>query len=471
MKTEGTQFCFLFHAAKRRGVVARFEGGRISSDAGGLLLREVEKRTEIVKRLAGCFRDHREAGRTEHRVEELVGQRVYALALGYEDLNDHEELRRDPLLALLAGKEDLTGEERVRARDTGNPLAGKSTLNRLELTRATVAREERYKKIALDTEAVDRALVEVFLEAHREAPPEIVLDLDATDDPVHGQQEGRFFHGYYREYCSLPLYIFCGEHLLCARLRPSNLDAFEGALEEVQQIIGQIREAWPEVRITLRGDAGFCREPILAWCEDEKVDYVFGVAKNERLKGEVTSELEEAEERVWATGKPARVFKEFPYQTRSSWSRARRVVAKAEYLAKGPNPRFVVTSLSAESWEARRLYEELYCARGEMENRIKEQQLALFADRTSTGTLRGNQIRLYFSSFAYLLMAALRRLGLKGTELARAQGQTIRLKLLKIGALLRVTARKVWVSIAESYPYAAVFGQVYRNLKAVPLRC
>ena len=217
MKTEGTQFCFLFHAAKRRGVVARFEGGRISSDAGGLLLREVEKRTEIVKRLAGCFRDHREAGRTEHRVEELVGQRVYALALGYEDLNDHEELRRDPLLALLAGKEDLTGEERVRARDTGNPLAGKSTLNRLELTRATVAREERYKKIALDTEAVDRALVEVFLEAHREAPPEIVLDLDATDDPVHGQQEGRFFHGYYREYCSLPLYIFCGEHLLCAR--------------------------------------------------------------------------------------------------------------------------------------------------------------------------------------------------------------------------------------------------------------
>ena len=471
MKTECTQFCFLFHAAKRRGVVARFEGGRISSDAGGLLLREVEKRTEIVKRLAGCFRDHREAGRTEHRVEELVGQRVYALALGYEDLNDHEELRRDPLLALLAGKEDLTGEERVRARDTGNPLAGKSTLNRLELTRATVAREERYKKIALDTEAVDRALVEVFLEAHREAPPEIVLDLDATDDPVHGQQEGRFFHGYYREYCSLPLYIFCGEHLLCARLRPSNLDASEGALEEVQQIIGQIREAWPEVRITLRGDAGFCREPILAWCEDEKVDYVFGVAKNERLKGEVTSELEEAEERFRATGKPARVFKEFPYQTRSSWSRARRVVAKAEYLAKGPNPRFVVTSLSAESWEARRLYEELYCARGEMENRIKEQQLALFADRTSTGTLRGNQIRLYFSSFAYLLMAALRRLGLKGTELARAQGQTIRLKLLKIGALLRVTARKVWVSIAESYPYAAVFGQVYRNPKAVPLRC
>ncbi len=250
--------------------------------------------------------------------------------------------------------------------------------------------EERYKKIALDTEAVDRALVEVFLEAHREAPPEIVLDLDATDDPVHGQQEGRFFHGYYREYCYLPLYIFCGEHLLCARLRRSNIDASEGALEEVQQIIGQIREAWPEVRIVLRGDAGFCREPILAWCEDEKVDYVFGMAKNERLKREVTSEMEEAEEKFRATGKPARVFQEFVYRTRESWSRARRVVAKAEYLAKGPNPRFVVTSLSAESWEARRLYEELYCARGEMENRIKEQQLALFADRTSTGTLRGN---------------------------------------------------------------------------------
>jgi len=340
----------------------------------------------------------------------------------------------------------------------------------LELTKAEVKDDERYKKIVIDAEAVDRLLVEVFLEAHATPPGEIVLDLDATDDPVHGNQEGRFFHGYYGHYCYLPLYIFCGDSLLCARLRPSNLDASSGCVEELKRIVAQVRKTWPEVKITIRGDSGFCREELMSWCEQERVDYVLGLAKNERLKAEIAAELEQAAAEFGATGKPARVFKEFVYQTRESWRRARRVIAKAEHLEKGSNPRFVVTSLVAEAWEARRLYEDLYCARGEMENRIKE-QLMLFADRTSTAFLRSNQTRLYFSSVAYVLMEALRRLGLKQTELAQAQCSTIRLKLLKIGALIRITVRKVWVSMAEGYPDAEMFTHIYAALQAIPLRC
>jgi hypothetical protein len=459
-----------FHPLNRRPVRGWFDGGAITSDGGGLLLREVEKRTGIIERLAGCFHDHREAQRIEHTVKELVGQRVYGLALGYEDLNDHDELRRDPLLAVLAEKPDPLGESRVRERDRGKALAGKSTLNRLELTHAVVKDDERYKKIVIDTEAVDRLLVEIFLEAHSTPATEIVLDLDATDDPVHGNQEGRFFHGYYGHYCYLPLYIFCADFLLCARLRPSNIDGSAGCLEEVKRIVAQIRKDWPEVKITLRGDAGFCRDEIMTWCETEGVDYTLGLAKNERLKAEIATELEQAAREFEATGKAVRVFKDFVYQTRESWSRARRVIAKAEHLEKGTNPRFVVTSLSAEKWEARRLYEELYCARGEMENRLKE-QLMLFSDRTSTAFIRSNQIRLYFSSLAYVLLEALRRLGLKQTDLAQAQCSTIRLKLLKIGALIRVTVRKVWVSLASGYPYQELFAQVYAQLRASPLRC
>jgi hypothetical protein len=469
LQTHCNQECFEFYPLARREVVGRFNGGAITSDAGGLLLREVEKRTKIVERFAGCFRDHRDAERIEHTVKELVAQRVYALALGYEDLNDHDQLRQDPLLAVLAEKADPLGESRARERDRGKALAGKSTLNRLELTKAVVKDDERYKKIVIDAEAVDRLLVEVFLEAHATPPTEIVLDMDATDDPVHGNQEGRFFHGYYGHYCYLPLYIFCGDFLLCARLRPSNIDASAGCLEEIKRMVAQIRQAWPEVKITLRGDAGFCRDELMTWGEAEGVDYVLGLAKNERLKAEIAAELEQAAAEFEATGKPARVFKELVYQTRESWSRARRVIAKAEHLEKGSNPRFVVTSLSAEKWEARRLYEELYCARGEMENRIKE-QLMLFADRTSTAFLRSNQIRLYFSSVAYVLMEALRRMGLKQTELAQAQSSTIRLKLLKIGALIRITVRKVWVSMAGGYPYRELFAQVYAQLRAAPLR-
>ena len=460
MSTECSQFVFGFHPLKQREIRAQFDGGAITSDGGGLLLREVEKRIGMLRQFAACFTDYRNADLIEHTVEEMVAQRVYGLALGYEDLNDHEELRNDPLLAVLVEK----------ANPSQEALAGKSTLNRLELTRATASRKERYKKIVLDHGAVDRLLVQVFLEAHQEAPQEIILDLDATDDPLHGKQEGRFFHGYYGHYCYLPLYIFCGEFLLCARLRPSNIDASAGSVEELRRIVAQIRSAWPAVRMVVRGDSGFCREELLAWCEAEGVDYLLGLAKNERLKAEIVKEMEEAKAQYQGTGRAARRFQEFVYQTRESWSRARRVVAKAEHLEKGENPRFVVTSLSTEAWPAQALYEQRYCARGDMENRIKE-QLMLFSDRTSTHYLRSNQLRLYFSSVAYVLLQMLRRLGLEGTELAQAQCSSIRLKLLKIGALIRITVRKVWVSLASGYPYVTLFRQVYEKLCAMPLKC
>ena len=459
MSTECNQFVFGFHPLKQREIRAQFDGGAITSDGGGLLLREVEKRIGILNQFAACFSDYRNADLIEHTVQELVAQRVYGLALGYEDLNDHEELRNDPLLAVLVEKPDPSQEI----------LAGKSTLNRLELTRETASRKERYKKIVLDHGAVDRLLVEVFLAAHREEPEEIILDLDATDDPLHGKQEGRFFHGYYGHYCYLPLYVFCGEFLLCARLRSSNIDASAGSVEELQRIVAQIRCVWSRVRIVVRGDSGFCREELMAWCEAEGVDYLLGLAKNERLKAEIVKEKEEAKAQYQETGRAARRFKEFVYQTRESWSRARRVVAKAEHLEKGENPRFVVTSLRREEWPAQALYEEHYCARGDMENRIKE-QLMLFSDRTSTHYLRSNQLRLYFSSIAYVLLQMLRRLGLEGTELAKAQCSSIRLKLLKIGALIRITVRKVWISLAGGYPYVTLFQQVYEKLCAMPLK-
>jgi hypothetical protein len=458
----------------RREVLADFAGGDITSDGGALLLRKVEQLTAVIRQFAACFTDHRNPGLIEHTLEELVAQRVYALALGHEDLNDHDDLRRDPLLAAVVGKTDPKGATRQRARDRGKPLAGKSTLNRLELTPVGADRRSRYKKVTCRTHEVERLFVTLFLQSHATPPEHIVLDLDATDDPVHGHQLGRFFHGYYRDYCYLPLYIFCGDHLLCARLRPSDIDGAAGALKQLQRIVAQIREAWPRVKITVRADSGFCREPIMAWCERSGVDYILGLAQNTRLVAMIADELGQARQRFEATKQPARVFAELRYQTLETWGRQRRVVAKAEHLAKGPNPRFVVTSLSAEGRPAQPLYEEDYCARGEMENRIKEQQLHLFADRTSAGTMRANQVRLFFSSIAYTLLNALRRLGLAGTELARAQCQTIRLKLLKIGALVRVTVRKVWAHLASGCPYAALFRRVHAKLSGVPpivLRC
>jgi Transposase DDE domain group 1 len=464
MLTECNGRAFDFQPLGSRQVTAGFNGGTITSDAGGLLLREVEAQTGLLADLARCFEDFRDPELIEHSVEELIKQRIFALALGYEDLNDHDQLRADPLLATLVGKPDVTGERRLNVRDRGQPLAGKSTLNRLELTPAKATAKSRYKKIVAKQQKLAEWFVKAFVRLNPTPPEEIVLDLDATDDPIHGHQSGRFFHGYYDSYCYLPLYIFCGEHLLLAKLRPSNIDAAAGSVKQVTWIVAMIRQHWPEVRIILRGDSGFCRESLLAWCEENHVDYVFGLAKNKRLLKILGKELHEAQQQFAATGEPARVFQDFTYRTRNSWSRERRVVGKAEHLAKGSNPRFVVTSLPEPRFAARALYEDLYCARGDMENRIKEQQLCLFADRTSCQTMRANQLRLWLSSAAYVLVQALRQHGLKDTPLAQARCDTIRLKLLKIGAIVRVTVRRVWFCLASSCPSQAIFAQVFDNL-------
>lgn len=470
METQCTPEQLAFHGLRRRSVSAQFDGGFISSDGGGLLLREVELRTGILKRLSNCFTDYRDADLIEHSVDALVKQRVYGIALGYEDLNDHDRLRHDPLLAVLCDKPDPTGQSRQRAADRGKALAGKSTLNRLELTPATATVKERYKKIAAHPAAMDALLVDIFLEAHHQRPEWIVLDVDATDDRVHGDQEGKFFSGYYGGYCYLPLYIFCGEHLLCARLRTADQDAAAGTVDEVSRLVRQIRQRWPQVRILVRGDSGFCRDELMAWCEQNRVDYLLGLAKNSRLIEALKLERVLAKLIHDLKAMPARAFGEFHYQTRKSWSCERRVIGKAEHLDKGENPRFVVTSLTAQQYDAKTLYEQVYCERGNMENRIKEQQLDLFADRTSTHHLYSNQLRLYFASFAYVLLHALRRLGLAGTELAQAQAGTIRLKLLKLGARITLSVRRIRVSLSESYPWQTVFRQVLRQLWMIPAR-
>ena len=474
MTTECSRESLVFQSLGGREVVGRFDGGKITSDAGALLLRETERITGTLGKFAACFTDHRNPDLIEHTVSELVAQRVYGLCLGYEDLNDHDQLRHDPLLAVLVGKQDPTGDNRARKRDKGKALAGKSTLNRLELTPVRADADSRYKKITVNRRGVQDFFVEAFLQAHDSPPPWIILDLDATDIPLHGHQAGRFFHAYYDTYCYLPLYIFCGDHLLCAKLRPSNLDASSGALKEVQRIVSAIRERFPSTPILLRADSGFCREPIMAWCENNQVHYLFGLAKNKRLLREIEAELAQAKCAFDETHQPARVFKDFTYTTLKTWSASRRVIAKAEHLDKGSNPRFVVTSLPAEAFPAQTTYEQTYCGRGDMENRIKEQQLGLFADRSSAATMRANELRLWFSAAGYVLMTALRRLGLQGTELATAQCDTIRLKLFKIGARIRVTVRKVWVSLAESFAYQDVFQRIVQNLirrSPIPLRC
>ena len=461
-----------FQGLGTRQVVADFSGGRVTSVAGGLLLREVSEGARILQGFAECFVDYRGRGLIEHSVLELVSQRVYGIALGYEDIIDHDDLRNDELLATLVGKTDPTGSDRVRGRDRGFPLAGKSTLNRLELAPFGIEPAHRYHKIVCQPESVDRFFVNRFLDAYPKAPKRIVLDFDATDDPLHGSQEGRFFHGYYGCYCYLPLYVFCDDHLLCARLRPSNIDASKGSLEELVRIVGQIRQRWTDVQIIVRGDSGFARDDLMSWCEDNDVDYIFGLARNSRLVNKIIKQLKKAKKKFWKTNQAARYYRDFRYRTLDSWSRTRRVVGKAEQLSKGENPRFVVTSLSKEEFEARELYEDLYCARGDMENRIKEQQLGLFADRTSSTIFCANQLRLWMSSVAYLLLSELRRVGLKGTELARAQCTTIRTKLLKIGAHVSLSVRRVWIRCATGCPYQKLFGQVLQNLRAhyTPLR-
>ena len=432
----------------------------MTSDAGALLLGATDQAIRLVERFADCFIDGRAPDLIEHTVRTLVGQRIFALALGYEDLIDHDQLRHDPTLAVLAGK------LAARRQDCA-PLAGKSTLNRLELGGPALT---RYHRIAWDAAKIEALFVDLFVEAHQEPPEQIVLDLDATDDPLYGHQEGGFFHGYYDCYCYLPLYIFCGRHLLAAKQRPANIDAAAGALEEVARIVAQIRARWPEVRIVLRGDAGFAREALMTWCERNGVDFLFGLARNQRLVREIAAELAAAEEESKSSGQPARRFKEFQWATRDSWSRRRRVIAKAEWTRGAANPRFIVTSLSAQDAAPQRLYKEIYCARGDMENRIKECQLDLFADRTSAATLRANQLRLWFASMAYVLLCALRRLALQPTQFAKATCGTIRLKLLKIGALVRTSVRRITFAMASGYPYQHDFALAHAQLANVAAR-
>ena len=454
MPTECSPTLFEFAPVEGRQVVAAFDGGAITSDAGALLLGETNRAIQLTARFAKCFTDVRLLSLVEHEVATLVLQRVVGIALGYEDLNDHDELRHDPVLAVLAAK-------LAAKRSDCAPLAGKSTLNRLELSRPEAT---RYHKISHDPAAIEALLVDLFLESHAKAPGQIILDLDATDDPLHGQQEGRFFHGYYDCYCYLPLYVFCGRHLLAAKLRRSNIDGSAGAVEEVARIVGRIRRRWPRTRILLRGDSGFAREVLMAWCEANRVDFLFGLARNARLEEAVKSEIIAASIDAIRSGRPARRFKDFRYATLDSWSRERRVIGKAEVTGDKANPRFIVTSLAPAAIDGRRLYEKIYCARGEMENRIKECQLDLFADRTSAATMRANQLRLWFASMAYVLLCALRRIGLAHTQFADATCGTIRLKLLKLGALVRISVRRIKIAIASACPWQDQFALAHIRL-------
>jgi hypothetical protein len=459
MPTECNSELFRFPDVAKKAVVAGFDGGMMTSDAGMLLLGQADRAIRLTERLAGCFTDTRNPVLVEHTVETLVKQRVYGIALGYEDLSDHDELRHDAVLATQVGK--------LKAhRSDCAPVAGKSTLNRLELSRATPT---RYHKVAHNAEGIEQAFVDLFQESYRAPPEEIILDLDATDDPIHGHQEGRFFHGYYDCYCYLPLYIFCGDQLLAAKLRVSNIDAAAGATEEVERIVTRLRRTWPKTRIILRADSGFCREELMAWCEANNVHYLFGLAKNVRLVKQIGKQLAAARAESDKTGQPARRFKEFMWTTQKSWSRRRRVIGKAEWTQGGANPRFIVTSLTkAHGYgQGHALYEKTYCARGEMENRIKECQADLFADRTSTATLEANQLRLWMASMAYVLIESIRRLALGTTQLAQATCGTIRRKLFKIGALVTVSVRRIKIACATACPYKHVFATAYAALATV----
>jgi hypothetical protein len=453
-----------FEALGSRRVVAAFDGARVSSDAGMVLLHEVDRRTELLAKFAACFTDYRRPELITHTVAELVRQRVLGQCCGYEDLSDHAALRDDPLLAAMCGKSDALGHDRG-GRDFGHPLASPSTLNRLELTLADANADSRYRKIVYDGDKIGDFFVDAYIAAQANPPEEVVLDLDATDDPIHGTQEGRFFHGYYGNYCYLPLYVFAGSFLLCAKLRTSNIDGSAGAVDEMKLIVTRLRAAWPGVRIVLRADSGFARDELMTWCEEHAVDYVFGLARNARLEALIASDLANARIASEGTKEAVRFYCELRYRTHKTWSRERRVVAKAEHILDKSNPRFVVTSFLEERFDARALYEDFYCARGDMENRIKEQQLDLFADRTSAHTMRANQLRLWFASAAYTLINLLRHFGLEGTALARAQAGTIRLKLLKLGAVVRVSVRRVLLSLSEASPVRELFARIVVNLR------
>ena len=449
MPTQCSQTEMDFGSSGGRTLVGAFDGGAITSNGGVLLLAAADKRIGLSERLAGCFRDYRNANLVTHATIDLLRQRIFGLGLGYEDLIDHDALRFDPALMAALDKPE-------------EALAGKSTLNRLE--HAGKIGLDRHHKLDHDGQAIERLFVDIFMDAHSELPVRIVLDLDATDDRLFGSQEGRHFHGYYDCYCYLPLYIFCGRHLLAAKLRSSSVDGAHGAKDEVARIVAQIRERWPNVSIVIRGDSGFCRDELMTWCEENHVKYVLGLAGNSRLHKRIARESRKAKLKSKRTGKPARVFADFEYRTRDSWSAKRRVVGKAEWTQGEANPRFIVTNVDPAFGAAKFLYEHVYCQRGEMENRIKECQADLFADRTPAPTMRANQLRLWLSSFTYVLMCAVRRIGLVGTDFERATCGTIRLQLLKIGALVTVSVRRVKLAFASACPARDVFVLAQRRL-------
>jgi hypothetical protein len=450
----------LFDSLGARKVVADFSGGDLSTDGGVLLLRQIDRGLGVSRMLARCFYDSRQQVLVAHSLEHLLAQRIYGLGLGYEDLNDHNQLRCDPLMAVGVGKEDPFGMDRLLPQHRGKALAGASTLNRLELSNNCV---DRYHKLPHDPKAIEQCLLKLAVRSLNKKAQEIVLDLDAMGHVVHGLQEGRYFNGYYDEYVYLPLYIVAGRVVLWAQLRSAQDDAFLGVVDALQSVVKEIRRRLPGVRIIVRGDSGFCREELMEWCEgQEEVYYVVGLAKNPVLVERLRPGLGDARAKACLTGGHGRVFQQFQYKTQESWSRERRVVGKAEITPQGENPRFVVTSLPEEGFDndsdpgrfiSRRLYEEVYCERGNMENVLKQQVLDLKADRMSTHYMASNQLRLWFSTFAYLLVERLQALTLQGTDLATATAGTIRIKVLKVAASVKVSVRRVYVQLSSAFPW------------------
>ena len=476
-----------FGSLKGRKVIADFTGGKITSDAGIVLLAELDRKLKITSRFAKCFQDHRDSAYTDYSVYKLLAQRVYGIVLGYEDVNDHDKLRYDPALAIALAKLNFI-------ESTPDILAGKSTINRLEYCPETIInqRQSRYHKIEADFKAIEKAFVEIFLASYKKPPREIILDMDVTDDQVHGNQEGAFFNPYYHGVCYAPLYIFCGHHLLVAKLRSSNVDPAAEALPELKRIIGLIREKWQDTHIIIRGDSAYSREDIMKWCEQQpRVDYVLAMGTNNQLQLRASDILEKAKadyaQRLESVTKLMETFfspneelseanklvpesiwyRSLCYKTQTSWSRSRRVVTKVSYGYHGSQMRHIVTSLPASKISPSLLYTKKYCPRGEMENRIKEQQLDLFADRTSTQTMNSNQLRLWLSSMAYVLMQAFRQNCLSNTSFAKATVGTIRLSLLKLGARITISCRRILIAIASACPYQDILGIAYSKIQAL----
>ena len=473
--SNNNQMSFEYPGLKNRKIVADFSGGTITSDAGGMLLREVDDRLKIAEQISEAFTDNRDQRFVEHSLESMLKQIIYGLCLGYEDLNDHYNLRKDPAFAAMLGHDDPAGSSRKKKSDIGAALASPHTLGRLELGNRELEKPSRYQKITCDFDKIERTITDISLDLlEREGVPNrLIIDVDSTDDIVHGKQEGGKFHAYYDNTCYTPLYFFINDHLIVSELRTIKPEPACGVIAHLERIVPILKKKFPGTEILLRGDSGFCRREIMEWCEAEKnrIYYLLGLAKNNILNGIISREMavakglhayEESEE-------PGRVFTEFYYTTKSgSWDgKRRRIIAKAEYLDKGPNPRFVVTNYPDTKYEAKELYEITYCGRGEMENRIKEQQLCLFADRTSSHFMKANNLRLWFSSIGYVLMDAIRTLGLKGTEMSQSLCSTIRLKLFKIGAIVRVSVRRVHLAMSSAYPYPTLYNKVQQNLLAV----